>query len=297
MEFTGERFIPGCRGAGCTGNIVLEHYHRYFFASQLVRGKRVLDIASGEGYGSHILAESAAFVTGVDIAHEAVVWSTKQYECSNTRFLEGSVTKIPLPNSSVDVVVSFETLEHVTEQEQKLMLREIRRVLVPGGLLVTSTPNRLLFNIVNEFHICELDLEEFHTLLSAHFAHHDVFGQRVVYGSVISGRAVLNRLLKPDKTSADFLEAAYYYIALASDSLLPEVSGSVLEDSLEHSELCSNLKNILAATEQRAMAAEQRAAAAEQQLRAMLASRSWRITAPLRAFRKFFHRGFGTDNT
>lgn len=122
MEFTGERFVPQCQG-----EIAAEHYHRYFFASGFVAGKRVLDIASGEGYGTHILAQSAAHVTGVDISPEAVANATQKYAGDRIAFLQGSAATIPLPDAAVDVVVSFETLEHLSEQED--MLSEIRRVL------------------------------------------------------------------------------------------------------------------------------------------------------------------------
>ena len=62
MEFSGERFIPHVEG-----DIQLEHMHRYLAVRRLVSGKRVLDIACGEGYGSDILGKTAATVTGVDI--------------------------------------------------------------------------------------------------------------------------------------------------------------------------------------------------------------------------------------
>ena len=60
LTFTGERFVPGIEG-----EIVYEHVHRYAFARRYAAGRRVLDVACGEGYGSAILAETAASVTGV----------------------------------------------------------------------------------------------------------------------------------------------------------------------------------------------------------------------------------------
>jgi len=55
LEFTGERFVPGTHG-----EIWVEHWHRYHFAARWARGKRVLDVACGEGYGSAVLAREAA---------------------------------------------------------------------------------------------------------------------------------------------------------------------------------------------------------------------------------------------
>ncbi|MCR5220503.1 MAG: class I SAM-dependent methyltransferase [bacterium] len=302
MEFTGERFVPGCGG-----DIALEHYHRYFFALPLVQGKRVLDIASGEGYGSHILAREAAFVTGVDIAEEAVAWSAEQYSCENIRFLRGSVTGIPLDDASVDVVVSFETLEHVAEQEQKVMLREIRRVLVPGGLLILSTPNVDIFDSAsNHFHVKELCLDEFLSLLDDHFAHRAVLGQKLLYGSVITAHTPLDRLLSLDGTASQFQSCAVYFIALASDSSLPFVSGSILEGAIEDSDRYRTLMKTckqhesehmqvkmeqeLAAMHERLAASEQQVEEARNALKAVLASRSWRITAPLRNVRSNIRR-------
>ena len=67
LEFTGERYLPGV-----AGEIWMEHWHRYHFAASFVAGKRVLDVASGEGYGSALLARTAAHVTGADLSAEAV---------------------------------------------------------------------------------------------------------------------------------------------------------------------------------------------------------------------------------
>ena len=317
MEFTGERFVPSC-----SGEIALEHYHRYFFALPLVKGKRVLDIASGEGYGSHMLAREAAFVTGVDIASDAVTWSTEKYACASTRFLQGSVTDIPLADASVDVVVSFETLEHVTGQEQEIMLREIRRVLVPDGLLIISTPNVDIFDSAsNHFHVKELRLDEFSSLLFAHFKHQAIVGQKVAYGSMILGSVAFDRVLDMEGGEADFLPRARYFIALASDKPLPPMPGSFLEGALEDSDSYRNLmgnctlhesehrkakalllemenrlntaealKKELAAMNERLAAFERQAQEARSTLDAVFASRSWRLTKPLRYAAKYFRK-------
>ena len=136
MKVTGERFMPDYPGDWSP-----EHYHRYFLARELVEGKRVLDIASGEGYGSAILAQLAKHVTGVDISQKAVDAARDKYKKDNLDYVCGSVTAIPLPDHSVDMVVSFETIEHLTEQTE--MLAEIRRVLIPEGILVISMKTNL----------------------------------------------------------------------------------------------------------------------------------------------------------
>jgi O-antigen biosynthesis protein len=183
MKFTGERFIPTEQG-----KIRLEHYHRYATIQDVVAGKVVLDVACGEGYGSAMLSQSAASVTGVDISAEAVRHAANTYHLrNNLRYLEGSATALPFDDASFDVVVSFETIEHLAEQEE--MLAEIRRVLRPDGIVVISSPNRPVYTEEsgehNEFHVKELDFVEFDTLLKARFPAVKYFGQRIHMGSVI----------------------------------------------------------------------------------------------------------------
>ena len=135
MDFTGERYLPERRG-----DIALEHRHRYLLACTYANGKDVLDIACGEGYGSSMLADVAKSVIGVDIAEEAIAHASTQYAASNLAFRQGNAAEIPLEDASVDLVVSFETIEHHDRHED--MLREIKRVLRPGGLLLISSPDK-----------------------------------------------------------------------------------------------------------------------------------------------------------
>ena len=269
MEFTGERFVPQCQG-----EIAAEHYHRYFFASGFVAGKRVLDIASGEGYGTHILAQSAAHVTGVDISPEAVATATQKYAGDRVAFLQ----------------VSFETLEHLSEQED--MLSEIRRVLRQDGLLIISTPNKPLYSRQgdNPFHVKELCREEFVALLKSRFAHVSLLGQKVMYGSLLSGTGGETLLLRQREEdgaveSMPFTEQARYFTALAGNGPLPPTQSSFFDYPLEKSDLAAQLRENLAELQQRHDAAQARLEAVEAAYTAILASRSWRATAPLRRLR------------
>src|SRR5215211_7143354 len=182
MEFTGERYVPELHG-----DIALEHIHRYLQASELAQGKIVLDIASGEGYGSAMLAGKAKHVTGVDISIDAVKHARKRYQKENLDFKVGSCADIPLPDRSVDLMVSFETIEHHDQHEK--MMQEIKRVLRPGGLLLISSPDKYNYSVepgyTNPYHVKELYLHEFKNLLARYFKNIVYFGQRVVYGSNI----------------------------------------------------------------------------------------------------------------
>ncbi|MEJ7670694.1 MAG: class I SAM-dependent methyltransferase [Casimicrobiaceae bacterium] len=182
LTFTGERFTPEERGP-----IWYEHWHRYAEAAHLARGKRVLDAASGEGYGSFLLADGARFVVGIDISSEAVTHARARYARPNLVFTQASVTQLPLRDASIDLVISFETVEHLSKQRE--MLAEFRRVLAPDGVLVISSPNRPVYNeeaaVENHFHVKELDRAEFSTLLDPLFPWQAWFGQRVIAQSAL----------------------------------------------------------------------------------------------------------------
>ena len=220
LEFTGERFVPGTRG-----EIWIEHWHRYHFAAAWTKGKRVLDAACGEGYGSALLARDAAEVTGVDVSAAAIAHARRSYaERGNLRFVEGSCTRLPLADASVDVAVSFETIEHIEGQEA--FVDELARVLVPGGLLVLSCPNKLEYTdrrgFRNEYHVKELYREELQALLARRFPHLGWYGQKPTFFSVIvpEGAAAEGRLVEVEETDPSqartTLDAPLYYIVTAS---------------------------------------------------------------------------------
>lgn len=183
LTFTGERYVP-TQG----GEIRLEHLHRYAWAAPLCRGRVVIDVACGEGYGSAMLARVARHVIGIDVSPEAVAHARATYGgLQNLAFLQGSAERLPCADGCCDTVVSFETIEHLAAQDE--MLDEIVRVLRPGGFLVISSPNRPVYRAqrerLNEFHVRELDFAEFDALLRGRFRHVTYFGQRMVSGSAI----------------------------------------------------------------------------------------------------------------
>jgi len=185
FTFTGERFIPGVRG-----EIVYEHVHRYAFAARFAAGRRVLDAACGEGYGSALLAGAAREVVGVDIDAATVAHARAAYaSVPGLRFVEGSATALPLGDASVDLVVSFETIEHLDAADQPAMLDEFARVLAPGGLIVLSAPNRPEYSesrgYVNPFHRHEHDRDELARLLDPRFPARTWYAQRVWLGSTL----------------------------------------------------------------------------------------------------------------
>src|SRR6202158_4675765 len=107
ITFTGERFVPGC-----AGEIAYEHWHRYAFARRFAAGKRVLDAACGEGYGSALLGAVAESVVGVDIDASAIAHAGERYgEGDRVRFIAGSCAAPPLACTSAAARRSFGTLK------------------------------------------------------------------------------------------------------------------------------------------------------------------------------------------
>ena len=83
-----------------------------------VKGKKVLDLASGEGYGTYILSKTADYVVGVEIDHQAVIHASNTYIKENIEFKEGSILNIPITGEKIfDVIVCFEAIEHIEDHE------------------------------------------------------------------------------------------------------------------------------------------------------------------------------------
>jgi GT2 family glycosyltransferase/SAM-dependent methyltransferase len=225
IEFTGERYVPTLGG-----QIKYEHLHRYALALDFVAGKSVLDIAFGEGYGAALMARVAARVVGVDISPASVEHARQSYYYENLEFLVGACESVPLPDASVDIVTSFETIEHHDRHEE--MMSEIKRVLKPGGILVISSPNRLTYsdepNYSNPYHVRELYYDEFHSLLGRYFKHINFFGQRLAAGSFVYRLQGADSChLKSFTGDAEHLAAQacnlpapIYFIAICSDTEL-----------------------------------------------------------------------------
>ena len=230
LDFSGERLT-----AAISGQVEIEHYHRYFLAREFCRGKDVLDVAAGEGYGTALLAQVARSAVGVEIDAAAVDAARAEFSRPNLRFEQGDARSLPLSDASIDVAVSFETLEHLAEQD--VFLSELHRVLRPEGLLIISTPDRDAYSPLgmppNPFHVLELTTAEFDALLRRHFRHTALASQRAIIGSVILGQGPDRPVRTYERRSEDVIEGsdqfsrAPYTIALASDAPLPPLPNSV----------------------------------------------------------------------
>jgi ubiquinone/menaquinone biosynthesis C-methylase UbiE len=237
LPFTGERFTPEVKGA-----IWYEHWHRYSVMLPLARGRRVLDAACGEGYGSWLLAQSATEVVGVDLDPLTIRHAQTRYASQpNLRYVQASCTALPLPAARTDLIVSFETIEHL--QGQETMIAEFRRVLAPSGALVISSPNKAVYSdesgYANEFHVRELFRAELEAMLDTHFPQQVWYGQRVLAHSLLwkeQQDAVTDAEIVELTDDRVRLRAApappMYFVVVcgARESVLPQLSGLSLFD-------------------------------------------------------------------
>ena len=213
----------------------VEHLHRYAVASEYIKDKIVLDIACGEGYGSNLMSVNASFVYSVDIDEETIESAKLKYKKNNIEFLTGSTSSIPIKDNSIDVVVSFETIEHHDKHNE--MLEEIKRVLKPNGLLIISTPDKLYYSdnrkYNNEFHIKELYKKEFKELVCKNFKNIQLLTQTYFNGNSILAedkiesevQFFLGEYLKIEKSTIDPL----YLVAIASDVVFTRQKNSIFE--------------------------------------------------------------------
>jgi ubiquinone/menaquinone biosynthesis C-methylase UbiE len=143
--FTGERVVINDVVKKNYGDVLEEHLNRYRLAQKYVKDKRVLDAACGAGYGSKMLqAARASHVLGVDIDEASLSNVRKTYGHDQIDYAYGNVNKLELEDKSFDVVVSFETIEHI--DDGSVWIKESSRLLKDDGIFIVSTPNRSIAN-------------------------------------------------------------------------------------------------------------------------------------------------------
>jgi SAM-dependent methyltransferase len=318
IEATGERLIP----EAYAGELVLaEHIARYALAARIAPGRRVLDAASGEGYGTAMLAAAGPqSIVGVDADPASVAHAHQRYGLD---FRVTDVCELPFADAEFDLVTSFETIEHVADPARAL--DEFARVLDARGLLLVSSPNANEYLEDNPFHVRELAPDEFIGALEARFEHVRRLYQQNFLTSAILDRDTLtlddyNRPvdLEVRKVAGVGPGRELYCLALCGHGPLPpvDVELAALSDIYEAHHLAAEMRawqraqqafearattaeRIQSDWEARATEAERiqreweaRATEAERQtveLRATIdriaASLSWRLTKPLRAVR------------
>lgn len=171
--------------------IIKEHEIRYDFVASYISGKDVVDCACGSGESSYLFSlKEARYVLGVDCSNVAIDLAKDKFVRPNLDFVVGDAIRLPINDSTFDVFVSLETVEHI--QADNIFISEVKRILKPGGLFICSTPNRKITNPGtkitdkpwNVFHVREYDFVEFMDLVEREFVIEKIFGQHYIHESI-----------------------------------------------------------------------------------------------------------------
>jgi 2-polyprenyl-3-methyl-5-hydroxy-6-metoxy-1,4-benzoquinol methylase len=176
LSLTGERTLPDVPAENYWFR---RHLAVYEWIGARVSGARVIDMACGEGYGSDVLARSAASVVGLDANPDAHEHARLRYRAANLSFARGLVETYG-EAGAFDAVVFLQTIEHV--HDPTAVLEHFRRLLAPGGTAYVSTPNVLTLAPAgaaksdNPWHLKEYRAEEFRALCKSVFGQVELLG-------------------------------------------------------------------------------------------------------------------------
>lgn len=193
------------------------HLNRYSMVKSVCEGKRVLDAACGEGYGSYFLKKwGAKEVYGLDIDVEAVKKADHIFGSSDVKFQCHTVEELPFPDYYFDMIVSFETIEHIDRPED--FLKEVHRVLKPGGMIILSCPNDPYYykegNISNPFHKKAYNFFEFKELAEQYLGN-DV---DYYFGTAVNGflNMPVSKATEPSEARTDNMLEMLNYVECGS---------------------------------------------------------------------------------
>lgn len=183
LDWTGERYTTAANE-----QVEIEHYHRYLVAREIGAGRDILDAACGEGYGSALMAQTARSVVGVDISQTAIDFAGNAYDRPNLTFKQCDVEALKLGKGRFDGIVSFETIEHIEQQDR--FLKQCKELLRSDGYLLISSPDLDHYSggedSQNPFHISELTQAQFLAMVKKHFRYVALYHQLPMVGSIIS---------------------------------------------------------------------------------------------------------------
>ena len=187
-----EKPLPGSNGGEfIIPGITAEHNYqwhlaKYIFASKFAENKKILDIACGSGYGSYLLSKTAKKVYGGDVNISAIKIAISHYQHPNLVYKYMNAVNLPFPDNSFDMIVSFETIEHVLNYRK--FLEECKRVLRVNGIFIGATVNHSVVDIrqgklfwsdemESIFHTKEFNTKELSNLLKEYFTDIEMYGE------------------------------------------------------------------------------------------------------------------------
>jgi 2-polyprenyl-3-methyl-5-hydroxy-6-metoxy-1,4-benzoquinol methylase len=174
LALTGERTLPDVPEENYWFR---RHLVVYEWIAARVQGLRVVDMACGEGYGSAVLARTAASEVGVDAKTEAHEHARLRYVQPNLRFERDLVERYP---GDCDAIVFLQTIEHL--HDPGAGLEHFKSLVGPSGTVYVSTPNVLTLappgapKSDNPWHLREYRAHEFRALCAAHFGEVEMLG-------------------------------------------------------------------------------------------------------------------------
>ena len=240
LELTGERTLP---------DVPLENYWYqrhlvvYKWIAAQVAGQRVVDMACGEGYGSDVLARTAASVVGVDANPDAHAHASAKYGGERVRFER---TLIDTFDEPCDAVVFLQTIEHVTNPGE--ILEHFRSIAGENGVAFVSTPNVLTLapegaeRSGNPWHVHEYRASEFRELCAAHYGSVELFG--LFHARKLALHEFALKRLGWDRVHAALRITTLFYdrftpaIAAGDFKLVSERDGADLDRALDFVAVC-----------------------------------------------------------
>lgn len=159
-----------------SNNVTVQRcFFAYEFARDFVKDKNAADIGCADGYGTQYLADYAWSIVGVDYSEATLEEARRKHAAKkNLSFKSGSVPPIPLESESADVVTAFQFIEHI--HDRLGFMKEVYRVLKPGGVFLCSTPNSKMSIARNPFHVHEYTFDEMRKEITAVFKDVDLRG-------------------------------------------------------------------------------------------------------------------------
>jgi ubiquinone/menaquinone biosynthesis C-methylase UbiE len=150
-------------------------FFAYEYASEYVKDKITADIGCADGYGTQFLADFSNQTTGVDYSVETVkIANEKHKEKKNLNFISSSVPPLPFEDNSLEIITAFQFIEHI--EDRIGFIKDVYRVLKPGGIFLCSTPNNKMSIARNPFHVHEYTFDEMRAEAGSVFNNIDLLG-------------------------------------------------------------------------------------------------------------------------